>query len=780
MEETRVRAEVAPASEPSPQGAAGDDLRQILMALAALGGLVVAGLAWLVLRAIRGHGDLAVAIELGPDTRATFSIRLSAQRPRQRPPANADAPALSRASSRFEHNLVARETHFRAIPARRYWVTLEGIVESGPNKEGVREEQEVLVEKNRASRAVFDLRPQASPVEVRVVRAGVAVASARVSLGGDPTSMRRTRQGVVRLDLAPGEHTVLVGAEDCGAERKLRIDQLVPQRIEIDLADASSLTFSGCEAAVEPFLRGDLSVAAAALERAGQKERAAILSGRFHQSRGSKGSAAERFESAGRWLEAAQLRAEAGELARAAELFERAGDLARAAETWQASGDLLRAGRAFEEAGEYPEAVACYRQSGDAPRLLDALEKNGDFFEAGKLAHERGEATRATRNLQQVDARQPSYLQACRLLASVFSEQGKLELAIQKAEEAITFSRPEDAGADSFVWYGNLLARAGRPERALQVLTELAEREPEHPGLRTRIEELRKEISTQRRSGSDSQTETFRAAFGPTSRYEVREQIGSGGMGIVVRAHDRRLGRDVALKRLPDNLKDHPKAVDLFLREARAAAALNHPNIVTVHDVDEEAGTFFITMELLMGRTLSQLLREHGKLAPRDVARVGLQVAAGLGYAHAQRIVHRDVKTSNLFLTEERVVKIMDFGLAKMLEEVRRATTVIGGTPYYMAPEQAAGEAVDPRADLYAFGVTLFELATGRRPFESGDVTYQHRHTPAPDPRSLGVEMPEALAELILHLMAKQPADRPPNAEQVGQRLRLLLGPAKR
>jgi serine/threonine protein kinase len=129
------------------------------------------------------------------------------------------------------------------------------------------------------------------------------------------------------------------------------------------------------------------------------------------------------------------------------------------------------------------------------------------------------------------------------------------------------------------------------------------------------------------------------------------------------------------------------------------------------------------------------------------------------------------VKTANLVLTDDRIVKIMDFGLAKMLEEVRRSTTVVGGTPYYMAPEQAAGEPVDARADLYAFGVTLFELATGRRPFESGDVTYHHRHTPPPDPRALGAEIPEALAALIAQLLAKAPADRPASAEQVGRQL---------
>ena len=201
---------------------------------------------------------------------------------------------------------------------------------------------------------------------------------------------------------------------------------------------------------------------------------------------------------------------------------------------------------------------------------------------------------------------------------------------------------------------------------------------------------------------------------------------------------------------------------------------------MTIHDVDEEAGVYFITMELLVGSTLSDLLKAHGRLAPRDVVRIGLQVAAGLGYAHSQRIVHRDIKTSNLFLNEDRIVKVMDFGLAKMLEEVRRSTTIIGGTPYYMAPEQAAGETVDARADLYAFGVTLFELATGRRPFETGDVTYHHRHTPAPDPRSLGAEMPEALAALILQMMAKAPADRPASAEQIALRMRAVLGTQKR
>ena len=611
----RRRAAAAAAPKPSPQQRLREVSPRVLIAAGAA--LVLAAAAWLLRNALRGSGDVSVAMELPPDARGTFSVRLSREREPKRAPPQPNAPPAARASSRFEHNMIARETHFRAIPAGLYWVTVEGIIELGSGKEGVREEMEIAVAKGRAARAEFDLRPQQCPVEVRVVREGARVASARVALGGDPTSLRRTRDGVAKLALPLGDHLLLVGADDRAAERKLKLERIAPVQIEVDLGDASALTFSECEAAVEPYLRGDLSVAANALEKAGQRERAAILSGRFYQSRGSATNAAARFEAAGRWLEAAELRAEAGELTRAAELFERAGDLARAAEMYNATGDLLRAGGAYEQSGDYENASVCYREAGDDRKLLDALEKKGDFFEAGELAQKLGEATRAIRNLQQVDSRHKAYLSACRMLASAYSTQGKHELAMQKAEEAVTFSRPEEAGADTYFWYGNLIAKTGRIDRALEVLGELAQRAPEHPGLATRIEELRKEASVARREGSATQ-QVARRAFGDGARYELREQIGSGGMGIVVRALDRRLSREVALKRLPDNLKDHPTAVSMFLREARSVAALNHPNIVTLFDAGEESGAYAITMEFLDGLPVNALLEKATRFSLRE------------------------------------------------------------------------------------------------------------------------------------------------------------------
>ena len=205
----------------------------------------------------------------------------------------------------------------------------------------------------------------------------------------------------------------------------------------------------------------------------------------------------------------------------------------------------------------------------------------------------------------------------------------------------------------------------------------------------------------------------------------------------------------------------------LFLREAQSAAALNHPNIVTIYDADQADGNYYLTMECLEGMPLDAILKKRGKLSPKDAIRMGIQISTGLQFAHERGIVHRDIKTANLFFTRDRVVKIMDFGLAKMVEEVRKAATVIGGTPYYMAPEQALGERVDHRADLYAFGVTLFELLAGRVPFRDGDVTYHHRHTPPPALREFVPDAPAELVALVAKLMAKKPEQRPATTAEV-------------
>ena len=252
------------------------------------------------------------------------------------------------------------------------------------------------------------------------------------------------------------------------------------------------------------------------------------------------------------------------------------------------------------------------------------------------------------------------------------------------------------------------------------------------------------------------------------NRYEVKEILGAGGMGVVYRAFDRELQEPVAIKTLrPEALAGGSVALERFKQEIRLARRIAHRNVVRTYDLGEVNGMYYLTMEYVEGTSLKQLIVSRGKLPVAVALTVGKQLCRALEVAHAEGVIHRDIKPQNIVVEPSGFLKVMDFGIARLANPPKgKGLTEAGmsiGTPDYMSPEQLSGSELDPRSDLYAAGVVLFECVTGRVPFEAETpwaLVAKHLEEEAPNPRSLNPEVPEPLAAVILKAMAQDPAHR--------------------
>ena len=254
-------------------------------------------------------------------------------------------------------------------------------------------------------------------------------------------------------------------------------------------------------------------------------------------------------------------------------------------------------------------------------------------------------------------------------------------------------------------------------------------------------------------------------------RYRVERVLGTGAMANVLLVHDAELGREVAVKLLDEGLAADTSFRARFAREARLAAGLSHPNVVTVFDVGEDNGRPFIVMELVPGRTLEERLRVDGALGANDVLAIARQVCAGLEHAHAKGLVHRDLKPGNLIERNDGTVKIADFGIARAVEgtELTEAGTVVG-TAAYLAPEQAEAGTVTPATDLFALGAVLYELLTGRQPWQVDSLAQLAARRDAPPPE-LPADTPLGLRTAIERSLLPEPTDRPASAAEFARLL---------
>ncbi len=508
--------------------------------------------------------------------------------------------------------------------------------------------------------------------------------------------------------------------------------------------------------------RGNLAEASRIFQRAKEYEKAGTVLSMLGRDK----EAAEEYEKGAVWSKAGPLFKKVGEPARAAACLERSNERAdriAAAECWLAADESLKAARLFQDTEEFERAADAFTKVDDLASLEVALT----MLENAALAEKANEKRK--RRLWSRAGEVGLKLGAHERAARAFDEAGAVAKAAEIYENAL---KKLDVAAALYAEAGDMAA-AERLTKASGGSETVMMTRAARARARGEIELADKLLGDTSNKGAtsatvvktgDSENDTVLASEKKADavvakrgldlgdRFELAGELGRGGMGIVYRAKDQRLGRFVALKFLPDDVEPGSTMARLFRREGRAAAALAHPGIVTVYDAGEINGREFIAMELAEGITLDRVLEEQGPLPPPEALEIMEKVMEAIEYAHGKNVIHRDLKPANLMRTKAGI-KVMDFGLAKVIGAQSSGQTIVAGTPNYMAPEQKTGDA-DHRSDVFSLGVTFYELLTGVLPGRPGEPPSVATHYPSPRERAPAV--PARLSELIMFCLERE------------------------
>lgn len=575
---------------------------------------------------------------------------------------------------------------------------------------------------------------------------------------------------------------------------------------------------------------GQFDQAARLYAEAGQPQRAAAARAQAALSAGNLEEAARMLVSAGEFERAAEIFVDLRQPGKAARLYLRANKYGRAGEFFERADDLASAAKAYEAGNDFARAADLYARLGDAHSEIRVSAEMEDYYRVGRILASLERLDEASEALARVDANDPRYQEALELRGDILWKSRQHHDAYLAYRAAFGDSNPNASNIQLLYKMGRCMESEASIDAAVEVFMQVLSVDSNYRDTNARLERLRSGLSRRQPSsgsgpilGTDvgrAQSGAFAAVAGkaasavlkrPSSgrikntrrttsenleavapisgvnhpfelaqaaqagqrRYDVIEEIARGGMGVVFMARDIVLSRIVAFKILSKQLRDNEHAREYFLREARAAAKLQHTNIVSVYDAGIQDDEYFMAMEYIDGKTLKQVVTRQGPFPEKLVRYIAQHACRGLQYAHDRGIVHRDIKSGNMMLTnEDRTLKIMDFGLAKVVTEAQQDHTRAIGTPFYMSPEQILGAELDQRSDIYSLGVTLFEISTGTVPFFKGDLAYHHVHTEPPSPRSLNPSVSRDLEAIILTAMAKRPEDRFANANDVLKALR--------
>ncbi len=465
--------------------------------------------------------------------------------------------------------------------------------------------------------------------------------------------------------------------------------------------------------------------------------------------------------------------------ARVLEIYEKNGQLTRgleiaaaihlrgnrpleAAKLWERAGNPRKAAEALEQGQRFKEAARLYEKLQETQKAVSLLEKAGEFYEAALLHQRLGQLEETFRLLERVAKDSPLRAEALLMMGRIRLQQGRLEQAHEVYQQLVAELPTSPTDLTPYYELALVTERLGDTEEAIKLYAKILQSDPHYRDAKTRHDRLLKpEAAAELTEAKSSETKDVPIPV-LSSRYRLVRLIGQGGSGVVHEALDLVLNRTVAVKLLSESIGDNLSRIEDFLREARTAAILNHPNIVTIHDTGQSGPKYFIVMEYVDGESLKNLLETRSTLPLSEILNLAKQTCLGLDYAHRKGILHRDIKPGNILVDREGVVKITDFGLARFTTETSQET-VVRGTPFYMSPEHIQGLQTDRRSDIYSFGCMLYRMVAKRPPFTQGDIYQHHLSSPPASPSTVNPEIPEALNQLILKCLEKDRQQRYPD-----------------